>query len=135
MNLSNLHMFFLSCGKMIKTDGIRRFNRYVLDMVRRNRVIIINDERGMVAVLFYFLTDDVSRFKNRPMFSKIDDQDSGSILYIDMLVGRKWTKSVREALQEAIETKYPEVMEAHWLREPKNRNVIIKRRRELCHTP
>ena len=134
MNLSNLHTYFQAWGKMVRPQEIGSFNRYVSRMLRRNRVIILNGEDGMEAILFYFLTDDVSLFNNRPLWSTPEDDENGHTIFIDKMVARKWTKLVRLAVQDAIEKKYPHVETAYWLREPLNRSVIIRRRRELCPT-
>ena len=129
MNLNNLHLYMRSWGKVIKFEEIQKFNRYVSKMLLRNRVIIVNGDSGMDAIIFYFLTDDVSKFNNRPMWSTPDDSDNGPIMFIDKMIAKRWNKSVRLAVEKAVEKKYPFVEEAYWLREPKNRSVIIKRGR------
>ena len=130
MNLSNLHTYFQAWGKLVRPGEVLNFNRYVSKMLIRNRAIVVNGEDGMEAIMFYFLTDDVKPLINRPMWTTPQDTESGHIIFIDKMVASKWTKSVREAVQEAIEKKYPNVHEAFWLREPLNRSVIIKRRSE-----
>ena len=130
MNLSNLHTYFQAWGKLVRPGEVLNFNRYVSKMLIRNRAIVVNGEDGMEAIMFYFLTDDVKPLINRPMWTTPQDTESGHIIFIDKMVASKWTKSVREAVQDAIEKKYPNVDEAFWLREPLNRSVIIKRRRE-----
>ena len=129
MNLGNLAQYFQSWGKVLKESEIHKFNRYVSKMLLRNRTIIVNGENGMEAIIFYFLTDDVKPFVNRPMWTTPEDNESGSIIFIDKMVAHKWTKSVRLAVMDALEKKYPFAQEAYWLREPKNRSVIIKRGR------
>lgn len=126
MNLGNLHFYFQSWGKMLKPDQVHNFNRYVSKMLMRNRTIIVNGENGIEAIMFYFITDDVKPFANRPMWSTPTDQEEGKVIFIDKMVAHRWTKSVRLAVMDALEKKYPEATEAYWLREPKNRRVIVK---------
>lgn len=128
MNINNLHLYFQAWGKLVRPADVQSFNRYVSKMLLRNRCIIINGEQGMEGIIFYFLTDDVKPYANRPMWTTPDDNESGHIIFIDKMVASKWTKSVRLEIQDAIEKKYHNVDEAFWLREPNNRNVIIKRR-------
>lgn len=134
MNISNLHLYFQSWGMLVRPGDVERFNQYATTMIRRNRVIVVNGDDGMEAILFYFVTDDRQKFANRPMWTTPEDQESGSTIFFDKMVARKWTKSLRLAVEKAIETKYPLAEEAFWLREPENRNVIIKRRREHVHS-
>ena len=129
MNLNNLYLYMRSWGKLLKDSEVQSFNRYVSKMLLRNRVIIVNGEHGMEAILFYFLTDDANKFNNRPMWSTPEDSNTGHIIFIDKMIAHNWTKSLRLAVESAIEKKYPFIDEAYWLREPKNRSVIIKRRR------
>lgn len=128
MDISNLLYYFNTWGRVMKTSEIRSFYRYVSEMLKRNRTIIINDDDGMEAIIFYFLTDTPERYINRSMWSTPQDSEVGSTIFIDKMIARRWTKALRTAVQEAIETKYPFIEQAFWLREPKNRNVIIKRR-------
>lgn len=126
MNLGNLQFYFQAWGKMLVPSQIPAFNKYVSRMLIRNRAIIVNGENGMEAILFYFLTDDVKPFVNRPLWSTPQDTESGHIMFIDKAVALKWTKKVRLAVKEAVERKYPNVTQGYWLREPLNRSVIIK---------
>lgn len=132
MNILNLLSYFQSWGMVMRQSEILKFNRYVSEMLRRNRVIIINGKDDMEAILFYFITDDHKKFDNRPLWSTPQDSETGSTIFIDKMVAKRWTKSLRLTVQNAIEEKYPFIEQAFWLREPKNRNVIIKRRRQIC---
>ena len=120
---------FISWGQFIKIDQLHAFNRYLKEMLRRNRVIIIENEGRIEAVICYFLTDDVSKFDNKPFWSTPYDSEDGDIIFIDKMVARKWTRELRSAIYDAVIEKYPFVEQAQWLREPLNRHVIINRRR------
>ena len=100
-----------------------------------NRVIIIESEFGGEAIIFYFLINPENKeiFSNRPMWSCPEDDLEGTMIFIDKMICRKWTVGIRKALEEAIVDKYPLITEALWLREPKNRHVIIKRGERYVH--
>lgn len=118
---------FASWGYQIKPSQINRFNEYLWIMLRRGRVAMVENEEGLQAVIFYFLTDDLAPFENKPTWATPEDSDTGHIFFVDKMLCRKWTKSVREQIREQIEAKYPQVEEGHWLRRPYNRHVILKR--------
>lgn len=134
MNITNLLYYFQSWGMQVKPSEVRSFYCYVNEMLKRDRVLIMDAEDGMEAILFYFITDDVHKFDNRPVWSTPEDSERGSTIFIDKMVARKWTKPLRVAVQDAIESRYPFIERAFWLREPLNRNVIINRRGTHVHS-
>lgn len=134
MNIYDILNSFIYWGKIVKSSEVPKFKKYISEMLRRNRVMMIDGDNGMEALVCYFITDDVSKFNNRPMWSCPQDSEQGKIIFIDKMVALKFTNSLRHAIQDAIEKKFPFVEEAHWLREPNNRSVIIKRRRTHVHS-
>ena len=108
---------------------------YKQTMLARNRVIVIEDDGQPEALIFYFLIppDSKQTFVNRPMWSTPEDDPTGTLIFIDKMICRKWTVSLRKALEDAIVSKYPHVTDALWLREPKNRHVIIRRGDRYAH--
>ncbi len=127
MNTLDLIHEMTTWGHQVKTEQIPSFHRYMTEMLKRDRVLMLESDRGLESVIFYFLTDDVTPFTNKPTWAMPED-NNGHILFIDKMLSRSWTKSVREAIREQVEARYPQVTEAHWLRRPKNRHVILKRR-------
>lgn len=134
MNFHNIAQQFLIWGHQIKTDQIVNFKNYLSEMLRRNRVITVVGDKGMECIICYFLTNDVNKFINRPMWSTPKDDQNGTIMFVDKMVSGKWTPHLRRIIQEEIQSKYPKVEGAIWLREPNNRNVIIRRRREYVYS-
>ena len=129
MRIFDIINSFVYWGKVIKSSEIPRFKLYIAEMLRRNRVMIVNGDDGMECLLCYFITDNIAKFSNRPMWSTPEDSQEAKTIFIDKMVARKWDKSLREAVKTAINEKFPFVEEAHWLREPNNRHVIINIRR------
>ena len=132
MRIFDIINSFVYWGKVIKSSEMPKFKLYISEMLRRNRVMVVNSEEGMECLICYFLTDDIKKFSNRPMWSTPEDSKEAKTIFIDKMVARKWTKSLREAVENAVITKYPFVEKAHWLREPLNHSVIINRRSTLC---
>ena len=127
MNTNDLILELGSWGQWIRPEQIGKFDIYLNTMLRRNRVLFVESEEGLQALIFYFLIDD-KRFVNKPTWAAPEDTENGAIFFVDKMFCRKWTKSVRFAIQDQVEAKYPVVREALWLRSPKNRHVILKRR-------
>lgn len=97
---------------------------------------MIENNHKIEAIICYFLTDEIGllKFDNKSTWSFPYDLPDGDIMFIDKMVARKWTKSLRIAVYNAIENKYPFVEKVIWLREPKNRHVIIKMRGNHVHS-
>jgi len=128
MRIYDILNSFMYWGKVIKSTEMPHFKWYISEMLRRNRVMIVNGENGMECLICYFLTDDTAKFSNRPMWSCPEDSHEAKTIFIDKMIARKWSKSLRMAVEEAVLKKYPFVEKAHWLREPFNRSVIINRK-------
>ena len=126
MNTFQLINELATWGHNLKRD---EFSVYLSEMLKRNRVMTVSSENGLEAIIFYFLTDELDSFINKPTWKTPIDTPSGHIFFIDKMLCRKWTKSVRVEVQRQVEEKFPFITQALWLRRPKNRHVIINRRR------
>lgn len=129
MTIYDILNSFIYWGKYVKSEQVPSFKRYISEMLRRNRVMVIDGDNGMEALICYFITDDVTKFNNRPLWSCPQDSERGHTIFIDKMVARHWTHALRREVQSSIEKKFPFIEQAYWLREPNNRSVIIKRRR------
>ena len=109
--------------------------KYVSEMLLRNRAIGIYSNNGMECFIFFFITDEenLHTFSNRPMWSTPPDNEYGNIFFVDKMVARRWTPALRRLVQREVESNFPNVDQAFWLREPNNRNVIIKKRETYVH--
>lgn len=114
-------------GWVIRHEHYIAFCDYLKEMVKRNRVFIVKDEEEIIALCFYFLTDDFNEVYKKGTWDVIEDDPSGHQIYIDKLVCRTWTRKVRESVQEAIQTRFPQVAEGYYHRAPKDRCVKILR--------
>lgn len=128
MNFYELSKMFMFWGKQIKESEFENFKRYFSIMLTRNRVLAISSESGLECIICYFLTDEMDSFINRPMWSTPKDTESGRTFFVDKMVAKHWTPSLRKLVQSEVEQRFPSVTRAHWLREPNNRSVIINKR-------
>lgn len=134
MTFEHLLNRFYAWGKFVKSTQEKHLKKYFFEMLNRKRVMIIQNGDSVEAILFFFLVNDVKTYANRPIWSTPEDTEDGHIIFIDKMVAHNWTRELRKIVQEQIESKFPQVTEAFWLREPLNRNVIIKRRREHVYS-
>jgi len=124
---------YVQCDNLM--DHVYLSQRYAKKMLDRGRIITIESDQ-VECVLFFFLInfEDKETYVNRPMWTCPEDTESGTTIFIDKMICRKWTVGLRKALEDAIVAKYPHVTDAFWLREPKNRHVIIKRGSRYVHS-
>ena len=127
MKLQDIIDCFITWGNTVRTSDLYAFNRYMKDMFKRNRVILVSGKGRIEAVICYFLTDNANlpKFDNKPLWSTPYDSNDGDIIFIDKMVASKWNRRLRMTIHDAIQEKYPFVEQVIWLREPKNRHVII----------
>ena len=128
MKFFHLAQLFMYWGKYIKPSELSNFRNYLSTMLSRNRVLTVFNGTNLECVLCYFLTDELDTFINRPMWSTPSDNDNGHIFFVDKMVARKWTPTLRKLVELEVEQKFPKVDKGFWLREPFNRSVIIKKR-------
>lgn len=129
MTFDNVLTQIILWGNIVKPNQIANFRRYLAEMLRRRRVIVISENDNIKALICFFLTDSVSKFNNRPLWSCPPDTNNGNIFFVDKMIAEHWTPSLRRYLRDEVELRFPQVTEAYWLREPNNRSVIINRRR------
>ncbi len=133
MTFENLVIQFLIWGKPIKPLETQNFKKYLSTMLKRDRVLLIESDMGMECLLCYFLTDTLEPFANRPMWSCPEDNFNGHIFFVDKMISSRWTPTLRRLVRDQVEERFPQVDQAFWLREPNNRNVIIKKRGRYVH--
>jgi hypothetical protein len=105
-----------------------QFRYYTMEMLNRNRVMVLWNGPLIEAVIIYYLTDDFNKIFKKPMWKVVEDDPAGHQIYIDKMVCRKWNRHVREAVSRALKERFPNVKELVYHRAPKDRCVRIKRR-------
>ena len=124
MKFDDLYWTFISWGYALKPGYYQRFKVYFEDMIRRKRVMILEDSNGIVAVITFFITRNHEALANKPEFACPMDDPNGSEIYIDKMICKRWTMGVRRLVQDIVESHFPRVMIGFWHREPDNRCVV-----------
>lgn len=129
MNFNSLCNAFLDWGFYLPPAHYVGFKKYIETMVHRNRLIAIEDENGLCAIITFFLTNDYETFYKKGLWDTPLDDDNGTQIYVDKMVCSKYSKDLRNALKETIEELFPLVEIGVYHRAPKDRCVKIYRRR------
>jgi len=128
MTFVHLANLMQNWGWKIKPKHYQSFSDYLREMLSRNQVMIVMDGEFIEAVLFFYITNDYSKLYKKSTWAIGESDPDGHQMYIDKMVCRKWTKSVRESVQRAIQEKFPQVNEAYYHRAPYDRCVKIMKR-------
>ena len=129
MTYEHLCNLFYNWGYYVKPQAYNEFKSYLLEMMKRKRVMVVMDDDLIVAILCFFITNDYSKLYKKGMFEVASEDEYGSQMYIDKMVCKRWTKQIRELMQDAIEYEFPQVDEVYYHRAPKDRCVRLLTRR------
>ena len=128
MTFDHLANLFYNWGWEVKPQHYQGFKSYLLEMMRRKRVMIVFKGELIDAVITYFLTNDYTKIYKKGEWDIPNDEPHGSQIYVDKMICRRWTPTLRRYVQEMIETTFPNVLEGYYLRAPYDRCVIIYRK-------
>lgn len=112
-------------GYKIKAEEFESFRAYTQGMFNRRRALIIKSGKSLEAIIFYFLTNDFEMIYKKGTWDIPEDNPAGSQIYLDKMICRRWNKQIRNVVKEAIETKFPCVLEGVYHRAPFDRCVKI----------
>lgn len=112
-------------GYKIKDGEFESFRVYAQKMFNRRRVMLIKNGKSADAIIFYFLTNDYDILYKKEMWDVPTDNPTGSQIYLDKMICRRWTRDLRNAVKDAIEVKFPWVLEGFYHRAPFDRCVKI----------
>lgn len=129
MRFHRLAEIFYSWGWEIKHEHYIAFSDYLKEMLKLNRVMIIQDGESVEAVIMFYLTNDYEILYKKSTWEIAKDDPNGTQIYIDKMVCKSWNKDLRKSVQEAIEKKFPHVEMGVYHRAPKDRCVKIYSRR------
>ena len=102
-------------------------------MMKKNRVMLIDGPKGIEAIIMFHLTNSFEKLYKKGLWDIPEDEPDGSQIYIDKMICRKWSFSLRRKIQDTIEDYFPNVLEGYYHRAPYDRCVkIYKRGTKLC---
>ena|SRR3990167_2085808 len=131
MRFHGLAQLFYQWGWEIKHEHYTAFSDYLKEMLKRNRVMVVMNGEEIEAVITYYLTDDYEKLFKKSTWEVVNDDPDGSQIYIDKMVCKKFNKELRVRLAQAIEEKFPNVVEGFYHRAPFDRCIKIRRKHEL----
>lgn len=126
MKFAQLSRTFYEWGWQIKHEHYVAFSDYLKAMLKKNRVMLILKDGEIEAIILFYITDNYDKVYKKFDWEVVDDNENGNLAYIDKMVCKKYTKSLRMAIYDALVEKYPNIDEAMYLR-AKDRKVIIRR--------
>ena len=129
MTYEHLCNLFYNWGWYVKPEAYKEFREYLLGMMKRKRVMVVMKDELIVAILCFYITNDYTKLYKKGTWDLAIEDENGSQMYIDKLVCRRWTKSIRELVQDSIEYQFPQVEEVYYHRAPKDRCVKLLTRR------
>lgn len=132
MRFVELARLFYEWGWEIKHEHYTAFSDYLKEMLKKDRVMVILKDVDIEAVIMFYITDDYEKVYKKGNWEIVKDDANGNLMYIDKMVCKKFSIELHRAINNAIAEKFPQVEEAMYLREPNDRRVTIKMRRQLC---
>lgn len=93
--------------KLLKNDVFHEdlVKTYIECMGQDERIFMIEDQ----GVLFYSICFKTGSFARKSLFKYLPHDVSGDICYVEKLVTRFWNRQIRDAFEEMIVSKYPNV--------------------------
>ena len=131
MRFHGLSQLFYEWGWEIKHEHYTAFSDYLKEMLKRNRVMVVTEGEEIQAVIMFYLTNDYTKIYKKRTWDVVNDESDGTQIYIDKMVCKKFNKELRIRLAEAIENKFPNVVEGFYHRAPFDRCIKIRRKNEL----
>lgn len=128
MKFTHLAKLFYEWGWQINHEHYVSFSDYVKEMVKRNRVIVLEKDNEIEAVIFFFLTYDYTKIYKKRIWDVVIDDAAGHQLYIDKMICKKFNRTMFREIKEAIEDALPQVELGVYHRAPKDKCIKIKTR-------
>ena len=89
---------------------------YVSYMIANDRVIEIESERGIEAVIFLSVCDDFDTFYKKPTWIYKPHDPHGKIVYVEKMVATEWNRELRSQFKDFLVNRYPNADRAIWHR-------------------
>lgn len=131
MRFHNLAAMFYRWGWHIKHDHYVAFSDYVKEMLKRKRVFAIYDNAEIIAIVFYYLSNDYRLIYKKGTWDVVNDDPNGHQIYIDKMVCKKFDRNVLRAIKQSIEDEFPNITEGVWHRSPFDKCVRVRRSHAL----
>lgn len=103
---------------------------HILNMLKDERIMVINKDSKPYAIMFYSITDSIDEFLVKETWDYKPHHPEGKIVYVEKIISMGWDKDLRRIIEQTVRTKYPQVEYGVWHRWAKwgDRMVVTKRR-------
>ncbi len=117
--------FMREIGMKASRETIVKIYEYLFEMMKAGRIITFRENDKLIGFCTYTMCDSVEVVYEKDIW---DDEALGA--YIEMIVCSRWTKKLREMLEKAIASKYPNFEYGAWHRpgQDDDRILIVNRR-------
>ena len=120
----------------LKTEEIYKFLKndfFHEDLVKMYIELMGQDERIFLidghGVLFYSICFKTAPFAKKPLFNYLPHDVNGDICYIEKVVSSVWNRQIRDAFEEEVIKKYPQLKCAQFHRPSYNKLKTIRRKK------
>lgn len=131
MTFTHLANLFQNWGWEVPRGNFYRFDIYLREMLKRDRVMVVMNGPFIVAVLLFYLTDDFSQIYKKGTWDVAEDNPYGHQLYIDKFICKRFTPLIHRIVKEAVLERFPNVTEAFYHRGPRDRLCRVSGRPSL----
>ena len=114
MTFDDLALTFIKWGYVINPNEYDNFKNYLSEMLKRKRVMQIWDNMGLCYIILFHLTDDYETLYKKGLWHIPEDNPNGKQIYIDKMVCEGMDIPLRRAIQESIESTFPNVVEGYF---------------------
>ncbi|MDO8656152.1 MAG: hypothetical protein Q7K45_02860 [Nanoarchaeota archaeon] len=130
INVVEILKFMGELGVLYEPKTLPMAFDYVSDMLHDHRIVEIRKDGTPHAIIFFSVCNDYEPYLKKGEFEYLPDNPSGKIIYVEVMIARRWTRELREKFEELLATKYPNFEYGVWHRMASwgDRKVIAKRR-------
>lgn len=125
MRFHQLSNLFYSWGWKINHEHYVAFSDYLKAMLKMDRVLTVMEGEEIIAIVLYYLTDNYEVLYKKGTWELAQDYPSGSQMYIDKMICKKFDRQVLRAIKEAVEDRFPQVKVGVYHRAPNDKCVKI----------
>ena len=128
MTFEHLANLFYNWGYEVKMEHYFLFRNYLLNMLNRDRVLIVKSGQLIEAIATYYLTNDYTKIYKKHTWDLVDDEPDGKQVYVDKMVCRRYSRFLRNLIGSSFEERFPKAEMLVYHRAPKDRCVKVERR-------
>jgi len=130
MNTIEIIEFLCRIGLRFTEKTLKDIVFYINNMIKDNRVIVINKDNEIYCVLMFSLEDNWEKFLKKQNWVYVSHNPFSETVYIEKIVSLGFDKELRKVIESELTKLYPHIKYGIWHRYAKwgDRKVIAKRR-------